>query len=66
MSYMNTERDNFYDWAKDKPDTTSSSPLVRSHSVGRRPQAAASPWIRLALLGVIVVALSAACRFFLN
>jgi hypothetical protein len=55
MYYMNTERDNFHDWARDKPDT----------SFGTLPRAdlddAAVPravrWGRLVILAVLGVAL---------
>ncbi|RZI65125.1 hypothetical protein [Variovorax guangxiensis] len=60
---MNTERDNFYDWAKDKTDTTRAADL-RPSPVHRRPQHDASPWKRLALFALLVVALSVAYRVF--
>jgi len=66
MAYMNTERDNFYDWAKDKPDTTRAADLSPSQSAHRRPQHGTSPWKRLALFAVLIVALSVAYRIFLK
>ena len=63
MAYMNTERDNFYDWAKDKTDTTRSADLGPS-SIHRRPHHGASPWKRLALFALLVVAISVAYRMF--
>jgi len=67
MTYMNTERDNFYDWAKDKPDSTRAAALSPSNSSERRvAQHGASPWKRLAVFAVLVVALSVAYRLFLK
>jgi len=63
MAYMNTERDNFYDWAKDKSDTTRAADLGPSSGYGR-PDHGPSPWKRFAIFAVLVVALSMAYRFF--
>jgi hypothetical protein len=61
---MNTERDNFYDWAKEKPDTRFAS--LTPSTAARRPAApATSPWIRLALIAAVVIGLSVAYRYFL-
>ncbi|MBB1600955.1 hypothetical protein [Variovorax sp. UMC13] len=61
---MNTERDNFYDWAKEKPDTrfaslSPSTPIQRARPSG-------SPWVRLAVFAAVVIGLSAAYHFFLS
>lgn len=66
MNYMNTERDNFYDWAKDKTDSTRSAPLSASTFPSRRAAPTGSPWMRLAVLAVCVVALSVAYHVFLG
>lgn len=63
---MNTERDNFYDWAKEKPDSTRFSSLESQASPRRRPAPAPSPWTRLALFAAVVIALSAGYHFFLG
>lgn len=63
---MNTERDNFYDWAKDKPDTTRSSALNASSFASHKATTGSSPWARLAVVAFVVIALSAAYRFFLS
>lgn len=56
MYYMNTDRDNFHDWARDKPDTTSFSGLHRSelYDLSHRPGVR---WGRLLFLAVLAVAL---------
>ena len=42
---MNTERDNFYDWAKDKPDTSSHAALNSAYSALRPPgHKSTMPW----------------------
>jgi hypothetical protein len=64
MAYMNTERDNFYDWAKDKPDTTNFARLDRSPLTTYAPVRNAMPWGRMTLLVVLAVALVAALRLF--
>ncbi len=66
MTYMNTERDNFYDWAKDKTDSTRFSTLSPSILPARRAAPSRSPWVRLAVIAVVVIASSAAYHFFLS
>ena len=56
MYYMNTDRDNFHDWARDKPDTSFDS-ISRPASFEDSGHEAVS-WARLAifaLLGVVLV-----------
>jgi hypothetical protein len=55
MYYMNTERDNFHDWARDKPDTsfdTLARPDLRD-----APDHRAVRWGRLVVLALLVGAL---------
>ena len=63
MAYMNTERDNFYDWAKDKPDTSSYARLDRPR-LTHAPVRNAMPWGRIAMLALLAVASVAALRLF--
>jgi len=62
---MNTERDNFYDWAKEKPDTRFAS-LSPSTPMRQRAHPSGSPWVRLAVFAAVVIGLSAAYHFFLS
>ncbi|MGJ7546601.1 hypothetical protein [Variovorax sp. LT1R16] len=66
MAYMNTERDNFYDWAKDKTDSTGFSTLSPSTLPARRAAPTRSPWVSLAMVAVVVIASSMAYHFFLG
>lgn len=66
MAYMNTERDNFYDWAKDKTDSTRFSSLSPSTLPVRRAAPTRSPWISLGVVAVVVIAASMAYHFFLG
>jgi len=59
MYYMNTDRDNFHDWARDKPDTTSFSGLHHLES----KQQPTMRWGRLGWLLVIAVALVAGAKY---
>lgn len=56
---MNTERDNFYDWAKDKPDTSTRASLNSAYSALRPARRRSTmPWgkiISLIVVGVAVV-----------
>ena len=63
MYYMNTNRDNFHDWARDKPDTTSFSSLqqVDYDRVVNQPGVR---WGRLGMLVVLAVALSVGFKYF--
>ena len=57
MYYMNTDRDNFHDWAREKTDT--SFDTIRQAESFKEPEHAAVGWGRLvtfALLGVTLVA----------
>jgi len=63
ISYMNTERDNFYDWAKDKPDSTNFANLNRpAHR--RAPVDSGMPWGRMALLMVLAAVAVTAIKLF--
>jgi hypothetical protein len=55
MYYMNTERDNFHDWARDKPDTSFDT-LPRPH-LDDAPDHRAVRWGRLVVLVLLGVAL---------
>ena len=63
IAYMNTDRDNFYDWAKDKPDTTSYANLDRP-SYGRKPVHDGMPWGRMAMLVMVAAGVVAALKFY--
>ena len=62
MYYMNTDRDNFHDWARDKSDTTSFSGLHRSelHDLSHRPGVR---WGRLVFLVLLAFALIAGFKY---
>jgi hypothetical protein len=67
---MNTERDNFYDWAKDKPDATSfdrlnSSYAPVSHRRRGNRDGSTMPWARLATWAVSALVLVAALKHYL-
>jgi hypothetical protein len=55
MYYMNTDRDNFHDWHRDKPDTTSFSGLHRNEMPGYDQPGVR--WSRLVFFAVLGVAL---------
>jgi hypothetical protein len=64
MYYMNTNRDNFHDWARDKPDTTSFSNLQQiDYRVVQQPGVR---WGRVVMWIVLAVALIAAIRYFVR
>jgi len=63
ISYMNTERDNFYDWAKDRPDTTNFANLNRP-AYSRRPVSNGMPWGRMVMWLVLAAAAVAAIKLF--
>ncbi len=58
---MNTEPNNFYDWAKDKPESTNFAGLgaARARQV---PVRSAVPWSRLGLIAAMAVAAVAALK----
>ena len=60
MYYMSTDRDNFHDWARDKPDTAF-GPIP-----GREPpkEHQAIRWGRLLILVLLGVALVAGFKWF--
>jgi hypothetical protein len=55
MYYMNTERDNFHDWARDKADT--SFDTIPRPELDNSPEHSAVRWGRLVLLTLLGVAL---------
>ncbi|MBT2323415.1 hypothetical protein J7E62_13770 [Variovorax paradoxus] len=59
---MNTERDNFHDWARDKPDT-SFGPLAQ-RDLDEASDHRAVCWGRLAVLAVLGAALVAGFKWF--
>ena len=61
---MNTERDNFYDWAKDKPDASSFAGLHRAHLTHEPVRSSAMPWGRMALFVAVAVAVAASLKMF--
>ena len=63
MAYMNTERDNFYDWAKDKPDASSFAGLNPAH-LTHAPVRNSMPWGRMAVFVLMAVAVAAALKLF--
>ena len=62
MYYMNTDRDNFHDWARDKPDSTSFSGLHRSelHDLSAHPRVR---WGRLVFLIVLAVVVAVGIKY---
>lgn len=65
MYYMNTNRDNFHDWARDKPDSTSFSGLQRSDlsDMGGQPSVR---WGRLGFLVVLAIVVAAGFKYFIG
>ncbi|VTU23493.1 hypothetical protein E5CHR_01601 [Variovorax sp. PBL-E5] len=55
MYYMNTDRDNFQEWARDKPDTSFAA-LHRADGIDAQ-KAPVVKWGRLAIFAVLGVAL---------
>jgi hypothetical protein len=64
MYYMNTDRDNFHDWARDKPDSTSFSALQQSDMRPYRLQPQIR-WGRLGFYLVLAIAAGAGVKYFL-
>jgi len=62
MYYMNTDRDNFHDWARDKPDTSFDSISRPAPFKDSRHEAIC--WGRLAILGLLGVALVVGFKWF--
>jgi hypothetical protein len=60
MYYMNTDRDNFHDWARDKPDT--SFGVLQRADGGNDPKARGAKWGRLVLLAMLGIALAIGFR----
>lgn len=50
---LNTERDNFYDWAKDKPDTTNFARLNSAYGAVPVRAPSTMPWSRIGMLLVV-------------
>lgn len=65
MYYMNTERDNFHDWARDRSDSTSFSGLHRSelHDLSSHPRVR---WSRLLFLAVLAVLLGVGFKYLVG
>jgi hypothetical protein len=63
MYYMNTDRDNFHDWHRDRPDSTSFSGLHRNEVPSYRPQPMAR-WGRLLFWAVVGAVLVAGLKYF--
>ncbi len=56
MYHMNTDRDNFHDWHREKPDTTSFSGLHRNETPGyKQPGVRWSRLLFLVVVGVVLV-----------
>jgi hypothetical protein len=66
MYYMNTDRDNFHDWHRDKPDTTAFSELqsIRMPAYGRRRSG--TRWGRLAFIFILVVVVVVGIKYFVK
>jgi hypothetical protein len=56
MYYMNTDRDNFHDWARDKPDTSFN--VLQRADWGRSRKAPSVRWGRLAFFALVSIALA--------
>jgi hypothetical protein len=65
MYYMNTDRDNFHDWARDKPDSTSFSGLHRLEARQFERRQGLS-WGRLGYLVLIGIAVIAAAKYLIG
>jgi len=61
MYYMNTDRDNFHDWARDKPDT--SFDRLQGRRPLDEPEHDAIRWGRLVVMALLGVALVAGFKF---
>ena len=59
---MNTNKDNFHDWARDKPDSTAFSGLHRAEldDLNSQPRVR---WGRMAFLVVLAVALGVGFKY---
>jgi hypothetical protein len=64
MYYMNTDRDNFHDWAKDKPDT--SFGVLQRADWGSGSKAPGVKWGRLVLFAAVGIALVVAFRLLVG
>ena len=64
MYYMNTDRDNFHDWHRDKPDTTSFSGLHRNEMPDYNQPVAR--WGRLFFFAILGVALVLGFKYFVR
>jgi len=60
MYYMNTDRDNFHDWARDKPDT--SFGVLQRADGGYDSKVPGVKWGRLALFALLGIALAVGFR----
>lgn len=62
MYYMNTDRDNFHDWAREKPDT--SFDTIRQPESVKDPEHAAVGWGRLFVFALLGLALVGGFKWF--
>ena len=62
MYYMNTDRDNFHDWAREKTDT--SFDTIRQPESFKDPEHAAVGWGRLVIFALLGAALVAGFKWF--
>jgi hypothetical protein len=62
MYYMNTDRDNFHDWAREKTDT--SFDTIRQPESSKEPERAAVGWGRLVIFALLGAALVAGFKWF--
>jgi hypothetical protein len=61
MYYMNTDRDNFHDWARDKPETSFSAlQRLESHRAANPPVVR---WGRMLFFAALAVAIGFALKF---
>ena len=66
MYYMDTNRDNFHDWARDKSDTTLFSSLHRAEPHRDRPHQPVVRWGRILFLVVLAIALVVGFRYVIG
>ncbi|NDZ12325.1 hypothetical protein C7T35_10730 [Variovorax sp. WS11] len=59
---MNTDRDNFHDWARDKPDTSFDS--ISRPAPFEDSEHGAVSWARLAIFALLGVVLVAGFKWF--
>jgi hypothetical protein len=62
MYYMNTDRDNFHDWAREKNDT--SFDMIRQPESFKDSEPEAIAWRRLVIFALLGIALVAGFKWF--